>query len=221
MPQQNYQNLVRKRIFADPASEEYECTAGTAQLLRFLQNRKLNKCFAVLSSLSLYCKGNCYIQKASAPMKKRMVEYRVDLSDIQEVRHIRKNPTWLLSVCLFFLILAPVLLILELVLKVGQRTSFNPILDVTVCVLLAGIFFVVYLLHRKTLLQFKYSNGCIALDTEYLPVAEEKKLLGRMRALIEAQEEAARQFAQAQQQRARTYVPVYTQSEPRKPYPYQ
>ena len=137
------------------------------------------------------------------------MEYRIDVPDIAGVKYVRRNPSWLLSLCYFFLILAPVVLILELLTHFSASTSLTPIIDVVICLLLSGCFGLIYLLHRKTYLQISYSRGSISLDATGFPEAEEQLFVRNLRALLSAWDAYVEQ-----QSYQETYSQAYAQSYP-------
>lgn len=186
MANMDLESQVREQVFADPTQENYVCTAGQASLKQYLHSGKLDKGFAVLSDFSVYCKGKCLVQKKGESPRKRLVEYRIDVPDIAGVKYVRRNPSWLLSLCYFFLILAPVVLILELLTHFSESTSLTPIIDVVVCLLLSACFGLIYLLHRKNYLQITYSRGAISLNANDLPDTEERLFVKNLRALLSA-----------------------------------
>lgn len=186
MAMMDVESHVRQQIFADPEQENFVCAVGQSALKQYLNSGRLGRGFAVLSDFSVYCKGRCLIQKRGSSAHNRLVEYRIDVPDIAGVKFVRRNPSWLLSLCYFFLILAPVVLILELLTHYSASTSLTPILDVVICLLLSGCFGLIYLLHRKTFLQISYSRGSISLDATALPETEVRLFARNLRALLSA-----------------------------------
>ena len=179
----NLPDLAKQQIFADPQYENFECAAGAPQLRKYLTTGKLSKCFAVLSNISLYCKGECYIQKPNQKRQKRLVDYRIDISDISRVSHVQSSKVWLFVLCLLFGLLAPAIIILDRVTGFGETSVLNPLLDAGICALLAIFFALEYSLRKKKLLQFTYSNGSITLDTKHFDAKEELLLVKRLNVL--------------------------------------
>ena len=175
---------VRQKIFADPKQENYLCAAGSPHLIKYLSSGKLSQGFAVLSDFSVYCKGSCLVRKKNTPQKKRLVEYRMDISEISDVRCVHTSQNWLLAVCYFFLILAPVLMVLELAVGLGKRWSLSPLLGGLVCLLIAGVFALIYFLRKKTFLRISYTNGSVSLDAGQIPEKETHDFIRQLRQLL-------------------------------------
>ena len=209
MAMMDVESQVRQQIFADPEQERFVCAVGQSALKQYLNSGKLASGFAVLSDFSVYCKGKCLIRKRGDSPHSRLVEYRIDVPDIAGVKYVRRNPSWLLSLCYFFLILAPVVLILELLTHFSASTSLTPIIDVVICLLLSGCFGLIYLLHRKTFLQISYSRGSISLDATGFPEAEEQLFVRNLRALLSAWDAYVEQ-----QSYQETYSQAYAKSYP-------
>ena len=191
MSKLNIPDLAKQRIFEDPQYETFECAAGSRQLEKFLQTGTLKKGFAVLSNLSLYCKGKCYIRRGKGPRQKQIVDYRVDISDISRVTSVKTKKIWLFILALLFGLLAPVLVLLNHFTGFGEGTVFNPLLDAGICALLAVLFALEYSLQKTKLLQFAYSGGTIALDTKDFSAKEEELLVKRFGVLQRGIQETA------------------------------
>lgn len=175
---------IRECIFADPQQERYICTAGTASLQSYLDKKKLDKGFAVLSDYSVYCKGFWRVRKKNQPESNRLIEYRIDVPEIAGVKFVRRDPSWLLGLCLFFLTLAPVLLLLDFIPNFSKRFPLTPVVDAAVCLLLGLCFLLFFLLHRKKLIQISYSNGSVLLDGTGIPVEEQTFFVRKLRELL-------------------------------------
>ena len=189
MEKHNLPEDARHWIFEDPQSENFECAMGAKHFYKYLSSGRLRKCFVFLSSVSLYCRGDCYIQKLQQKRQKRTVEYRIDISDISRVNYVHCTQVWLFVLCLLFGLLAPAILVLDRVTGFGAHTVLNPLLDAGLCILLAIFFALQYALRKKKLLQFTYSNGTIAVDTKYFDPKDEVLLVKRLNVLRrEAQE---------------------------------
>ena len=210
MAQPIIEKRVREQIFADPQQENYICTAGTKYMNRFLESGRLGKAFAVLSDCSVYCKGKFLVQKKGAPAAKRLAEYRVDIPEISSVKHVRTHHSWLLVLSILFLILAPLMPVVEpLINKMirPKKLPLTPWIDAVVCLLIAGVFCLLFFLHRKTLLQISYSRGKISLDAGKLPPAEERTFVKKLRTLLAAWDEYVEQ-----QRYQDTYTQVFDQA---------
>lgn len=207
MSQFSLEDQVRQQMFADPDQEVLESVVGKPQLVKYMKGGKLSHAFAVLSNLSVYCKGRCRIRKRGASPATRLVEYRIDISEISDVRHVRRNPTWILSFCFFFLILAPAVMLLELLGDVGKSLNLSPILGMLVCLLLAGIFALIYFLRKKVFLQISYTNGSISLDSAYLPDTEERAFVAQLKQQLAEWDEYVEK-----QQYNQTYNQAYNQA---------
>ncbi len=207
MAQSSLETQIRRQIFADPDQEVIESILGKPQLIKFLKDGKLSSAFAVLSNLSVYCKGRCRVKKKGASAQNRLVEYRIDISEISDVRHIRRNPSWLLTFCYFFLILAPALMLLELLADFGSSLHLSPILGMLVCLLIAGVFALIYFLRKKVYLQISYSNGSISLDSANLPETEERAFVAQLKQQLAEWDEYVER-----QQYSQTYNQAYNQA---------
>lgn len=207
MSQFSLEDQVRQQMFADPEQELVESVVGKPQLVKYMKNGKLSHAFAVLSNLSVYCKGRCRVRKRGAAPITRTVEYRIDISEISDIRHVRRNPTWILSFCFFFLILAPAVMLLELLGDIGKDIHLSPILGMLVCLLLAGIFALIYFVRKKVFLQISYSNGSIGLDSAYLPDTEERAFIAKLKQQLAEWDE----FVEKQQYN-QTYNQAYNQA---------
>ena len=207
MSASSLESRIRQQIFADPDQEILESAVGKPQLMKYLQEGKLSNPFAVLSNYSVYCKGRCLVRKKGVAPQKRLVEYRIDISEISDIRHVRRNPSWLLTFCYFFLILAPALMLLELLAGFGSSLHLSPILGMLVCLMLAGIFALIYFLRKKVYLQISYTNGSVSLDSAFLPEAEEHAFVAQLKQQLAAWDEYVER-----QQYNQTYNRAYNQA---------
>lgn len=207
MAQTNLESRVRQQIFADPDQEVIESVVGKSQLVKFLNYGKLSRAFAILSNLSVYCKGRCMIRKKGTSPQTRLVEYRIDISEISDVRLVRRNPSWLLTICFFFLILAPALMLLELLAGFGSKWNLSPVLGMIVCLMFAGFFALLYFIRKKVFLQISYTNGSISLDSAYLADAEERAFIAQLKQQLAEWDEYVEK-----QQYSQTYNQAYNQA---------
>lgn len=191
MTQPNLPDQIRNDIFEEPRVERYVCAAGTKQITKYLGNHKLGKCFAVLSDYALYCKGRCLVSRRDGKTKKRTVDYRLDLPVIESVKLVSRKPFWCLGLCFFFLILAPLLLIVDRLTGYGDATALTPKLDAVICLALSLIFLLTYYIRKKRLLRIKFQGGALAIDSAELPRREEHHLIRQLRLLLEQQNPTA------------------------------
>lgn len=198
---------IREKIFADPQRENYICAAGVRSLQDYLSANKLRKGFAVLSDYSVYCKGEYRVRKKDSTERKRLIEYRIDIPDIADVRYTRRNPIWLLSISLFFLILAPVLLILMKATNAAATRNLTPLLDAGLSLLLSGVFALFYFLHRKKMIRISYSRGYILLNCSHIQPQEETAFVTNLRNLLRTWDA----YVEQQNQRE-TYDQAYSQA---------
>lgn len=187
MTQPNLPDQIRNDIFEEPRVERYVCAAGTKQIKKYLGNHRLGKCFAVLSDYALYCKGRCLVSRRDGKTKKRTVDYRLDLPVIESVKLVSRKPFWCISLCFFFLILAPLLLIVDRLTGYGEATVLTPKLDAVICLALSLIFLLVFYIRKKRLLRVKFQGGALAIDSADLPQREEQQLIRQLRQLMEQQ----------------------------------
>lgn len=178
---------IRSEIFQDPM-EQHLCTAGSRQLDRYLQGRKSKRGFALLSDQALYCKGSWYVSRDRRHYRKQKTNFRLELSEFQGMKTLQRRIPLLLVLALVFLLMGPAVLLLDQVTGFGEHTVLNPVLDGVICLLLAGIFFLLYSIHKKSLLVLLHTNGALGLDENSVPEKEEKLLLRYLRACLNAQE---------------------------------
>ncbi len=183
MVQENLPDLAKRWVFEDPQAESFECAMGAKHFHKYLGTGKLRKCFVFLSNFSLYCTGECYVQKARQKREKKLVDYRIDISDISRVSYVHVNQVWLFVLALVFGALAPLILVVGHLAGLGTSSVLNPVLDAAICAILAVIFALEYTLRKKKLLQFTYSNGTIAVDTRHFDADEEVLLVKRLNVL--------------------------------------
>lgn len=187
MPQAFNEDQVRGEIFLEP-NEKLLCVAGSPQLETFLEKGKVKKCFAVLSDRAVYCKGQCCVSRNRRNYITKQTDFRLDLEEFQGLKYLQRKNQVLLSLAFFFLLLGPVLLLLDKLTNFGEGIVLKPTLDAVICVLLAGVFFLLYSIHRKTLLELLHTNGSVGLDLRALPQKEERLLIRYLRAYLNALE---------------------------------
>ena len=187
MAQPISQEKIRGAIFDDP-SEQYLCVAGSKQMEKFVRSGKPKKGFAVLSDRAIYCKGTCQVSRDRRKFRKDTRGRRIGLDDFEGMKYLQQKNPVLLTLAFFFLLLGPALLLLDKVLSFGERIALNPTLDGVICILLAGVFFLLYLIHKKNLLELLHTNGSLGIDTQFLPPKEEKLLIRYLRAYLNSRE---------------------------------
>lgn len=187
MAQPINEEQIRGEIFLNQ-DEQYLCAAGTSQMERFLSKGKLGSCFAVLSDRAIYCKGKCSVSRDCRHYNTKKTDFRIDLEEFQGVKYLRRKKPVLLSLAFFFLLLGPVLVLLDMLVNYGDGIVLNPILDAAICILLAGVFFLLYSIHQTTQLELLHTNGAICLDERALPEKEERLLIRYLRAYLNSRE---------------------------------
>ena len=187
MAQPINEEQIRGEIFLNQ-DEQYLCAAGTSQMERFLSKGKLGRCFAVLSDRAIYCKGRCQVSRDRRRYSTEKTDFRIDLEEFQGVKYLRRKKPVLLSLAFFFLLLGPVLVLLDMLVNYGDGIVLNPILDAAICILLAGVFFLLYSIHQTTQLELLHTNGAICLDERALPEKEERLLIRYLRAYLNSRE---------------------------------
>ena len=187
MAQSNREEQVRGEIFLDQ-DEKLLCTAGAPQLERYLEKGKVSKSFAVLSDRAIYCKGKCCVSRDRRSYTTRQTDFRIDLEEFQGLKYLQHRNQLLLTLAFFFLLLGPALLILDRVIRFGDGIVLNPTLDAVICLLLSGVFFLLYNIHKKTLLELVHTNGSIGLPLRDLPEKEEHLFLRYLRAFLLSRE---------------------------------
>ena len=183
MAQSNLEEQIRGEIFLD-ASEQYLCAAGSPQLNEYLTKRKAGKGFAVLSDQAVYCKGKCSVSRDRRHYASQNTDFRLDLREFQALKYLQRRNPVLLTLAFFFLLLGPALVILDKLTQFGEGIVLNPTLDAVICLLLAGVFFLLYSIHKKTLLELIHTNGSIGLNQHDLPEKEERLLIRYLRAYL-------------------------------------
>lgn len=188
MPQSNLEERVRGEIFLD-ADEKLLCVAGSRQLDAFLDRGKLGKCFAVLSDRAVYCKGKCTVSRDRHAYQSKQTDFRLDLEEFKDLKILPKRNQIFLALAFFFLLLGPTLLLLDKLSNFAVAgIVLNPILDAVVCLLAAGVFFLLYSIHQKTLLELLHTNGSIGLDLRCMPQKEERLLIRYLRAFLNSRD---------------------------------
>ena len=177
------EETLRNELFLEP-DEKYLCTAGTPQLASYLKNGRLGKCFAVLSDRAVYCKGKCAVSRDRHNYQMKKTDFRLDLEEFQGMKYLPKKNQVLLSLAFFFLLLGPVLVLLDKLTNFSEGLVINPMLDGAICLLLAGVFFLLYSIHKKTLLELVHTNGSIALNLHAMPEKETRLLLRYLKAYL-------------------------------------
>ena len=178
---------VQGEIFLDP-TEKLLCAAGSPQLGVYLEKGKIRKCFAVLSDRAVYCKGMCCVSRDRRRYQTRKTDFRLDLEEFQGLKYLQRKNQLLLTLAFFFLLLGPALLLLDKLSDFGARVVLNPTLDAVLSILLAGVFFLLYSIHQKTLLELIHTNGSIGLELKALPQKEERLLIRYLRAYLNSLE---------------------------------
>lgn len=183
MAQSNLEEQLRGEVFLDP-SEQFLCAAGSPQLKTFLEKGRTGKGFAVLSDQAVYCKGRCSVSRDRRRYTTQKTDFRLDLQELQAIKYLPRRNQVLLTLAFFFLLLGPALLMLDKLTKFGEGIVLNPTLDAVICVLLAGVFFLLYSIHKKTLLELIHTNGSIGFNLRDLPEKEERLLIRYLRAYL-------------------------------------
>ena len=189
MPQQFNQEKLRGEIFLEP-DEKLLCVMGSARLERFLDRGKVQSCFAVLSDRAVYCKGRCRVTRDWRHYQIKPTNFRLDLEEFKGLRYLQQRNQVLLSLAFFFLLLGPTLLLLDKLTGFGERVILNPTLDAVICILLAGVFFLLYSIHQKTLLELLHTNGTVGLYLAGIPEKEERLLIRYLQTYLNALDKA-------------------------------
>lgn len=183
MAQQNESERICGEVFFDP-SETLLCVAGKKQLDAFLDQGKIGKGFAVLSDRAIYCKGDYRVSRDRRHYALKRTDFRIDLEEFQGMKYLQQRKTVFLVLACCFLLLGPVLLILDKLTDFGAQTVLNPTLDAVICILLSGIFFLLYNIRTQTFLELIHTNGSMGLDLRNVPEKEEKLLIRYLRAFL-------------------------------------
>ena len=183
MAQSIHEDKIRGEIFLTE-QEQYLCTAGNQQMERYLATGKVKKCFAVLSDRAIYCKGRCKTSRDRRNFSKEKADLRIDLEEFQDLRLLKQRNPVLLTLAFFFLIQGPTLMLLNKLVGFGDNTVLNPTLDAAICILLSGVFFLLYSIHTRSLLELRHTNGSIRLNQKDLPEKEERLFIRYLRAYL-------------------------------------
>ena len=160
----NEAERISGEIFLDQ-DETLLCVAGKKQLNSFLNTGKPRKGFAVLSDRAIYCRGKFRVSRDRRHYRTESTNYRIDLEEFDAVKVLRqRNPVWI-TLAFFFLLLGLTL-------------------DAVLCILLAGVFSLIYLIHTKNLLEFIHTNGSMGLDRNMIPEKEERLLIRYLNAYL-------------------------------------
>ena len=152
MAQSIHEDKIRGEIFLTE-QEQYLCTAGNQQMERYLATGKVKKCFAVLSDRAIYCKGPCYVSRDRRRFQKKDTDFRLDLQEFKDMKYLERKSPVLLTLAFIFLLLGPLVLLLDLLTGFGDGIVLNPTLDAVILLLLSAICFMLYLIHQKDLLE--------------------------------------------------------------------
>lgn len=187
MPQAINESKVQGEIFLDQ-DEQLICVAGSPQLERYLEKGTRKKSFAVLSDRAIYCMGKCAVSRDRRSYQVRQTDFRIDLEELQDLKSLKKSNKPLLSLTFFFLLLAPMLLLLDKLTNFGAGIAFNPILDSIISLLFAGVFYLLYLIHQRRFLELLHTNGSIGIEQRFLPSEEERLLIRYLRAFLRSRD---------------------------------
>ena len=183
MPQIINEARLQGEIFLEP-DEKLICVAGSPQLETYLEKGIRKMCFAVLSDRAIYCMGKCTVSRDHRSYQTQPTDFRIDLEEFQDLKYLRLRNKFLLSLSFFFLMLGPVLLLLDKLTHFGDGIAFNPTLDAVISILFAGVFYLLYVIHQKNLLELLHTNGSIGLDQHVLPDKEARLLIRYLRGFL-------------------------------------
>ena len=178
---QRMHDYIATRIVDDPRERQL-AIAGSDWVGKIIRSGKTPHGFGVLSDRAVYFKGPGYLNRRGS-IQKAELDHAVPLEAVTGVRLVRKSAVVVLTLALFFLILAPTALLLDALVHYGSKTVLSPMLDCAVCLLLAGALFVYYTIRSRRLLEVCYSGGGLALDTRYLSGEEEEHFTAQLHAI--------------------------------------
>ncbi len=179
---------VLYKIFDDPETEQFLAAAGERQLAAYSGTKKVKKSFAVASDEKLYLLGKVY-RISRGRIRREKQKGVMSLASLARISVLHRRPTWLLGLCFFFLILSPVMVLLDIVAEIGTYTVLTPLLDAVVCLIFAAICWLLYSAFRQRLLTFNGSEGTLAVDSRFLPVREEGVFVRSLRSAAENRRE--------------------------------
>ena len=185
MAQSHREEQLQKELFQEN-TEKLLCVAGTPQFDRYMEKGKRGKCFAVLSDRAIYCKGKCSFSKDRRSYQTKQTDFRIDLEEFRGLKYLQKKNQLLLILGFIFLLLGPLVLLLDNLTGFGVKSVLSPTLDAVLLVLLACVFFMLFIIHKNTLLELAHTNGSIGLDLHVIPEKEEKLLIRYLQAYLNA-----------------------------------
>ncbi len=175
---------VLYKIFDDPETEQLLAAAGERQIAAYSGKKKVKKSFAVASDEKLYLFGKVYrISRGSIRREKQ--KGVMPLASVARISVLHRRPTWLLGLCFFFLILSPVMVLLDIVAEIGTYTVLTPLLDAVVCLIFAAVCWLLYSAFRQRLLTFNGEDCTLAVDSRFLPAQEEGRFVRSLRSAAE------------------------------------
>ena len=192
---QRMQEYIAARILADPR-ERICALLGADGLPQLAQKKKPAQGCGVLSDRAVYLNGPGYLERKGR-FHRAELDHEIPLSSVTGVRRVRKNAVLLLTLSLFFLILAPTLLLLNAALDYGAKTVLSPKLDCAVCVLLAGALLIWHSIRSRRLFEIRYAAGGLALDVRSLSREEEQHFTRELHSLLQSESETDRQGEKA------------------------
>ena len=187
MPQNINEARLQGEIFLEP-DEKLICVAGSPQLETYLEKGTRKTCFAVLSDRAIYCMGKCTVSRDRRNYQTQPTDFRIDLEEFQNLKHLRLRNKFLLSLTFFFLLLGPVLLLLDKLTHFGDGIALNPVLDAVICMLFAGVFYLLYMIHQKSFLELLHTNGSIGLNQHVLPDKDARLLIRYLRGFLHSRD---------------------------------
>ena len=183
MKTSNISANILKSVFSDPEQESFLCAAGERQLLAYSASRRIKKSFVAVSDKNVYFFGKNFRFK-DGRIRKNKSNQVLPLSSLHRISILRMRPGWLLGLCFFFLVLAPIMALLELVADLGTYTVLSPLLDAVLCLIFAAICWLLYSAAKKRLVTFTFGEGIYAIDTQHIPEREESALIHKLRSHI-------------------------------------
>ena len=132
---QRMHDYIATRIVDDPRERQL-AIAGSDWVGKIIRSGKTPHGFGVLSDRAVYFKGPGYLNRRGS-IQKAELDHAVPLEAVTGVRLVRKSAVVVLTLALFFLILAPTALLLDALVHYGSKTVLSPMLDCAVCLLLA------------------------------------------------------------------------------------
>lgn len=185
-PSSNSQDQRFKSFFMNP-KEKLVCVLGNSYAQNFLSTGGLFNGFSVVSDKRVYFKGNTYWIQNGRPQKMREAK-TVDLKDVTGTGQRTFTKPGFIALAILGLLL--------IIIGIGLGTPDSTI--ITLGVIFAVLFTILFFVTRITLITIEFAGGCIAFNVRWFPHSEVDNFQRQLRiAKDKAIEEAEQASANA------------------------